>query len=257
MKLGRIIEIVRLIFESGAKFFEICDIFSVLTDKDKKRGKRFRWKKNETGGRMPVSPVADLKAQPKGAESYARGGQALQVLNFFQIFATNNFFLINMNIFEQIFRELNKIKVQYLVVGGVAVNLHGFGRFTADLDLLILLEEENLKKIQKVMKLMGYSERLPISVMELSDHKKVKAWQSKKNLKAYTFNPPRTGLLQVDIVIDESLKFKKLAEHKVVKYIHKIRIPVVSIQDLILMKKKANRTQDTEDVKALLELKKL
>lgn len=49
-----------------------------------------------------------------------------------------------MNLFEKVFRELNKAKVKYLVVGGVAVNLYGYLRFTGDLDLLILLNEEKI-----------------------------------------------------------------------------------------------------------------
>ena len=44
-----------------------------------------------------------------------------------------------MNLFEKVFRELNKTRVKYLVVGGVAVNLYGYLRFTGDLDLLLLL----------------------------------------------------------------------------------------------------------------------
>jgi DNA polymerase II small subunit/DNA polymerase delta subunit B len=38
--------------------------------------------------------------------------------------------------FEKIFRSLNKAKVRYLVVGGVAVNIYGYPRFTGDLDIL-------------------------------------------------------------------------------------------------------------------------
>ncbi len=97
-----------------------------------------------------------------------------------------------MNIFEKIFKNLNTAKIKYLVVGGVAVNLHGYVRFTGDLDLLVLLEEKNLEKISKVMKKLGYSERLPVSVMSLKDEKQVNEWLEKKNMKAFTFNPPKT-----------------------------------------------------------------
>lgn len=48
-----------------------------------------------------------------------------------------------MTVFEKVFRELNKTNVKYLVIGGVAVNLHGYVRFTGDLDLLLLLSKEN------------------------------------------------------------------------------------------------------------------
>ena len=49
-----------------------------------------------------------------------------------------------MTLFETVFDALNKAGVKYLVVGGAAVNLYGFPRFTGDLDILLLLKQENL-----------------------------------------------------------------------------------------------------------------
>lgn len=162
-----------------------------------------------------------------------------------------------MNLFERVFKELNKEKIKYLVVGGVAVNLHGYMRFTGDLDLLLLLEEDNLKKVDKVMRKMGYSERLPVSVMALQDKKQVKEWLKEKNLLAYSFMPPKDSPLQIDIIIEESLKFEKMASNRVLKRIDSVSIPVVSIEDLIKMKRKANRQKDLMDLEALINLKKL
>jgi len=39
--------------------------------------------------------------------------------------------------FESLFSALNKAKVRYLVVGGIAVNLYGIERATADIDLFV------------------------------------------------------------------------------------------------------------------------
>jgi predicted nucleotidyltransferase len=160
-----------------------------------------------------------------------------------------------MNVFENVFRCLNDEKIKYLVVGGVAVNLYGYVRFTGDLDILVLLEEENLKKLDRVMKKMGYSERIPVSLLELHDNKKVKEWLKTKNLKAYSFNPPKDSLLQIDIIIEESLKFDSFYQKKVTKKIDDIGIPIISLEDLIKMKKRANRDQDILDLKSLIKLK--
>lgn len=162
-----------------------------------------------------------------------------------------------MNIFEKVFRELNKAKVDYLVVGGVAVNLHGYIRFTGDLDLLILLNEKNIQKMDKVMKKLGYHPRLPVSIHELSKRERVREWFKKKNLRAFTFMPPRNNPLEIDIIIEESLKFSIIKKDKTVKQIEKVRIPVVSIEQLLKMKRKAGRSNDIQDIKALLELKNL
>ncbi|HAU39538.1 TPA: hypothetical protein DCW56_01220 [Candidatus Peregrinibacteria bacterium] len=163
----------------------------------------------------------------------------------------------SVNIFEKVFKSLNKARIQYVVVGGVAVNLHGYVRFTGDLDLLVLMEEENLKKMDKVMKSLGYSERLPVSLLALKDRRQVQKWLKEKNMRAYSFVPLKDNPLQIDIIVDESLRFPEFEKNKIVKRISDTPIPVVSIQDLIKMKKKAGREQDFIDLEALINLKSL
>lgn len=162
-----------------------------------------------------------------------------------------------MNLFEHIFRELNKAKVKYLVVGGVAVNLYGYLRFTGDLDLLLTLNKENLSKMDKIMKKLKYSERLPVSIFALSDEKQMKKWLKEKNLRAYTFNPPKNNPLQIDIIIEDSLKFGSYEKKKNVKMMGSLKIPVVSIEDIIKMKKRANREKDILDLKVIKYLSEL
>lgn len=48
--------------------------------------------------------------------------------------------------FEAIAEALEKAKVRYLVTGGLAVNAHGFLRFTKDVDLVIQLQTDNLRR---------------------------------------------------------------------------------------------------------------
>ena len=45
-------------------------------------------------------------------------------------------------IYEDVFRKLQEKKVQYLVVGGIAINLYGILRATADLDIMLQLKNE-------------------------------------------------------------------------------------------------------------------
>jgi hypothetical protein len=160
-----------------------------------------------------------------------------------------------MNIFQKVFTTLNKYKIKYIVVGGVAVNLHGYSRFTGDLDILLLLEEENLKKMDKAMKVLGYSERLPVSILELKDKNLVKKWLKEKNLKAYSFFPPKNTLLQIDVITEESLKFKEFSKNKIIKKISSTTIPIIHINDLLKMKKRANRKIDIIDLEALIKIK--
>ncbi|MBI4669864.1 MAG: nucleotidyltransferase, partial [Elusimicrobia bacterium] len=51
-------------------------------------------------------------------------------------------------------RALNEQGAEYLVIGGFAVMLHGGGRFTKDIDLLVRETEENIRKIKKAMAIL-------------------------------------------------------------------------------------------------------
>ena len=51
-----------------------------------------------------------------------------------------------MNIYAEIFKAFNNAKIEYLIVGGVAVNLYGYNRFTGDIDILLALDKINLEK---------------------------------------------------------------------------------------------------------------
>jgi hypothetical protein len=56
------------------------------------------------------------------------------------------------NIFQEDFTDfikcLNRFGVEYLLVGGYAVILHGYSRTTGDMDIWVNRTEENYKRIQ-------------------------------------------------------------------------------------------------------------
>jgi hypothetical protein len=47
--------------------------------------------------------------------------------------------------FESVVRALNDAAVPFIVVDGVAVNAHGYGRTTLDLDLVVRLSPEHVR----------------------------------------------------------------------------------------------------------------
>lgn len=162
-----------------------------------------------------------------------------------------------MNPYVRIFQAFHNADVEYLVVGGVAMNLLGYPRFTGDIDVLLALDSTNLERMAKLMKKMGYEQRLPVSVQELGDAKKTLKLIKEKNLIAYNFHHARKPQLGIDVIVGESLKFKRYKKHAHLVEADGVPIPVVSIDDLISMKRKTKRQKDWEDVQALLELKGL
>ena len=159
------------------------------------------------------------------------------------------------NPYQSLFQAFGTAHLRYLVVGGVAVNLHGYPRFTGDVDILLALDEDNLARMTTLMHELGYVERLPIDLSQFARPEKVRRWLKEKNVRAYTFQSDVQPALDVDVLVAESLGFDNLDSHKSVIEAWGIPIPVVSIDDLIAMKRAAARPQDVQDIEVLLELK--
>ncbi|MFO1423793.1 MAG: hypothetical protein U1F70_09105 [Candidatus Competibacteraceae bacterium] len=59
--------------------------------------------------------------------------------------------------FKEFVELLNKHNVEYLIVGGYAVGIHGYPRYTGDLDVWINATVENARKMVRVLDDFGFS----------------------------------------------------------------------------------------------------
>ena len=71
--------------------------------------------------------------------------------------------------FERVFAALEARGVRYLVVGGVAVVLHGHPRFTADLDLVLALDPQNLASAIAALEGLGLRPRAPVRLADFAN----------------------------------------------------------------------------------------
>lgn len=157
--------------------------------------------------------------------------------------------------YEEILREFQKNKVDYIIVGGIALNLLGGMRNTADLDIVVELSDTNLKKIVTILKKQGYRAKIPVDPMGIADEKTRRDWIQKKHMKALNFYKV-DGFGEVDIVIQTPLSFKQMKKNRISVKIRNLSLPVASIDDLIKMKKAAARPLDQADLIELRNLKK-
>jgi len=153
--------------------------------------------------------------------------------------------------YKGIFKELNKLKIDYLVVGGLAVNFHGVPRMTYDIDLMILLKSDNILKLVKRLTQWGYKPKIPIDPEDLADKTKRDSWIHDKGMKALNFYSEKLSIAEIDLVIDSPIPYDKLKNGAVKIEFQWGRIPVVSIRDLIELKQRAGRKQDLADVEHL------
>lgn len=148
----------------------------------------------------------------------------------------------------QLFTRLYQQKVSYLICGGLAVNIYGIPRMTADIDLLVDLTAENIEKFDTVMKSLNYQPVLPIKIQSVVDENDRKEMIKSKNLIAFSFFNPANNIMNVDVLIDTPFQFNELWKNKVTRKAGETELYLVSVNDLIKMKEYANRVQDKQDI---------
>ncbi len=161
-----------------------------------------------------------------------------------------------MIIYGQELKDFNKYRVRYVIVGGMAFNLLGGFRATADLDILIEMTEANLSRLIKILYKHSYRLLQPIDPMDVLDEGKRKGLLKHKNMKTLSFLKDNS-LSQIDVIIESPVSFAQAEKSIVLLKVDGIRLPVVGIEQLMTMKKVAWRPIDQADIAELKILKRL
>ncbi len=144
--------------------------------------------------------------------------------------------------------ELYKNNIRYLLVGGLAVNLHHVPRMTLDIDLILSMETRNIAEFIKVLTFLGYSPRLPLNPESMSDPEQVKRWINEKNMKAFSFYHTKENYKVVDVILSHPLDFESSFVRKIIHRVNETELYVITVNDLITMKKFSGRERDLNDV---------
>jgi hypothetical protein len=158
-------------------------------------------------------------------------------------------------LYEDVFRALNKAKINYAVCGGLAVILYGYARLTMDLDLILDLSKNNLGKLFDALIKLDYRIKIPISREYFICEKKLKGLEQTKNMKVVSFYHLKDSMKLIDIGVNLPCVAELLERKKYIK-IKDINVPIISIDDLIKMKGDLARPRDLIDVENLKKIKK-
>jgi len=141
---------------------------------------------------------------------------------------------------EDLLRLLNAHDVDYVIIGATAFPVYGYSRATLDIDVLILPTDKNAQKTLNSLRDFGYD----VSDITVSD------LMSKKIL-------IRQYILETDIhPFVKGISVDEIWKNKVAGRIGETPCYFASLDDLIRMKKAADRQKDKEDLKILLKIKK-
>lgn len=138
-------------------------------------------------------------------------------------------------------RALNRAQAKYLVIGGVACILHGYGRATEDIDILIERTEANAARVLKALTTLGYGF--------------AREWTAAELLKrpiTVIGDAPRVDVFTVAWRV----KYEQVAPRATTVDVTGVRIPLIALDDLIETKR-TGRLQDAADIEALEEIRRI
>jgi hypothetical protein len=156
----------------------------------------------------------------------------------------------------ELLQSLAQEKVQYVLVGGLAVQLHGFMRSTFDIDLVLAMDDENINRFVAVSKSHGLVPVMPVAIDALKNAGQLEQWYREKGMLAFALREPHIGGSVVDILIRPDVPFDKLLANAIVGELFSLQVHIASIEDLLTMKRIANRSKDQLDIMALEKIKR-
>jgi hypothetical protein len=153
-----------------------------------------------------------------------------------------------MELFKDLFSSLNQASIKYMVAGGIAVNLYGIERATADVDIVLKLEKGNLLKFIIAAKKLGLKPKRPVKLDDFIDPEKRKGWIMDKGMMVFSLYDPKNPFFLIDIFTEIPFDFDEVYRQRNRISFENIVIPVVPIKKLIAMKEESDRPQDRADV---------
>lgn len=154
-----------------------------------------------------------------------------------------------MDIFDEdilsFWKCLQKNEVRYIMVGGFAINLHGYSRATKDIDIWLEDTLENRKRLRKALKEQGSGDYEPIETMQF-----IPGWTN--------FNLNMGFLLDVMVQVKglEAIGFNECFQFAVVAEIEGVPVRFLHYNHLITCKKAAGRPRDLADIEELEKIRK-
>jgi hypothetical protein len=147
------------------------------------------------------------------------------------------------NIFNDDFREfiaaLNANKVNYILIGGYSVIIHGYSRTTGDMDIWVERSSENYQKLKKAFAQFG----MPVFDMTESNFLDHPSWD------VFTFGRPPSS---IDIMVKaKGLDFDTCFKQSMLYEEDGLHIRTIAYQDLLKAKSATGRAKDINDLENL------
>jgi hypothetical protein len=142
----------------------------------------------------------------------------------------------------QLFRALNHHEVEYVLVGGVAINLHGLVRGTDDVDLFIRPDVENVARVRAALRSVWNDPEIDgIHTDDLTGE-----------YATVRYGPPEDDLI-VDLIPRLGTAFRYEDLEVEIQTVEGVPVRVATPRTLYRMKRDTLRPDDRRDAERLLE----
>ena len=158
-----------------------------------------------------------------------------------------------MSMFDLI-RNLADAEIDFVLVGGLAVALHGYRRVTMDVDVVLAMTPENLRRFIDCAKAAGLRPVIPVPIDALADPDQIERWRREKGMRAFALRGPDMMSTVIDVLVKPVVPFAELRRDAVRVPVGTLTIPVASIAHLIAMKTGTGRGKDAIDIEELRKL---
>ena len=154
--------------------------------------------------------------------------------------------------FKAVACALRDANVRYLVVGGLAVNAHGYLRATGDVDLVIQLKPDNVIPAFRALAGLGYRPTVPVTAEQFADETQRRQWIKEKGMTILSLYSAQHPFSNVDVFVTEPFDFDSEYERALIGELSPdLFVRFVSIPALIDMKRIASRPRDLDDIEHL------
>lgn len=156
-----------------------------------------------------------------------------------------------------LFATLNKYHVDYLLIGGLAVSLHGVERATMDVDITVAMQPDNLAGLLQCAQALSLTPVAPVPLESLTNLSLLRKWHDEKNMLAFALRTDAMAGLTIDVLLFPPLDFHEMHARAVQFVLGDVSVTVASVEDLIAMKRAAGRPIDLSDIAHLEKIQSL
>ena len=153
---------------------------------------------------------------------------------------------------DEIARALSEADVPFLIVGGIAVIHHGYGRLTQDVDMVIKLDPPIVRRAFDALAQIDYRPELPVTADQFADAVLRETWRREKGMRVLTFWSNRHRETPLDVFVEEPFDFsREYAAADTEELLPGLKVRIVNLSTLLAMKRAAGRSQDMADIDEL------